>query len=316
MSLRIYWNRGNKSVLLNPIISGADLQKGTDTIGTLTLTIDSERLENIDFELGDNLIIPEASDNTKKFFRGRIFKISYENKDTVEITAYDLLKYFQGTKYYVFPTIDYPSRLKVMCSDLAIQYGYLEPTPNIPAELYTDKSYGDIMQASEDYLLYTNGKRFVHRVEDDRIVIRDLAKLNTNYIINDRITNNYSYSESAEDLVNVVEITQQNEDTNEYNKYVVGNRELMDRYGVLSMTEEDNDNLSFELLAEKAKNLLYINSQVEYELSFTLIGLANLQVYDVISVDINNQNNFGYIDNITWNFIDETTEITLSLLGK
>lgn len=312
----IYWNRGNKSVRLNPILSDATCEKASDSIGTVTLTIDQEKLTEVTFDVGDNIIIPDPNNTSKVFFRGRIFQIEYSNKDEIEITAYDILKYLQGSKYYVFPTCDLGTRIKVMCADLAIDYGYLAKTPNCKAQLYTDKSYGDILQDGQDYLLYTNGKMYVHRVEDNKIALRDLDTLKTNYLITDRILTDYSYTVSAEDVVNVVEITQKNKDTGEYTKVVMGDKSLMNKLGVLSSTEDADEDLSYAQLVEKARNTLFINKQLKYDLSFTIPAIARLDVFDVITCKIGDQVNYGYISEISWDLIEEETEITLSVLGK
>ena len=314
--MNVFWNRGNKTVRLNPIISDASCDKSSDSMGSVSITFDREKLGDIKFEVGDLILVPDPDDNNKVMFRGKIFKIDYSNRDEVEITAYDILKYFQGTKYYVFPTIDLGSRIKVMCADLAVDYGFLARTPNCPAKLYTDKSYGDILADGQDYLLYTNGKKYVHRVENNQIALRDMDTLDTNYVITDAIVTDYSYSESAEDVVNVVEITQKNKDTGEYTKVVMGDKNLIDKLGVLSSSENADEDLSYQQLVEKARNTLYINSQMAYELSFTIPGIANLNVFDIITVNISNQVNFGYIDSISWDLIEEETEITLYVLGK
>lgn len=314
--MNVYWNRGNKTIRLNPILSDCTCEKASDSIGTVTFTIDNEKLKDLKFDVGDLIIVPDPSDINKTLFRGKIFKIEYSNTDEIQITAYDILKYFQGSKYYVFPTIDLGSRIKVICADLAVDYGYLVKTPNVKAKLYTDKSFGDIIQDGEDYLLAMNNKRYVHRIEDNKIVLRDLDTLNTNYLITDRIVTDYSYSESAEDVKNVIEITQKNKETGEYTKVIMGDKASMNKLGVLASTEDADEDYTYAQLVEKARNKLFIGKQLSYELSFTIPEIANLNVYDIIGTNINNQVNYGYIDSIKWDFIKKETEISLYILGK
>lgn len=312
----VYWNRGNKTVLLNPILSDATCDKEADSMGSVSFTIDKERLNDIKFEIGDTIIIPYVHDKSKVLFRGKIFKISQENKDSIEITAYDILKYFQGKKYYVFPTVDLGSIIKVMCADLAVSYGYLEKTPNVPAKLFTDKSYGDILAEEQEYLLYMNGEKFVHRVENGVIALRNLKNLMTDYIITDDIATEYSYTESAEDVINVVEVTSKNSKTGEYTRYVIGDKESMDKLGVLVTTEAADDDATWEQIVAKAKNQLFINKQYKYELSFTIPGIAQFNLFDIIRTKIDNQTNLGYISSISWDLIEEETEISLVILGQ
>lgn len=314
--INIYWNRGNKTIRLNPILSDASCEKASDSVGTVTLTIDKEKLKNVDIQIGDSILIPDPSNLSKLLFKGKIFKREFSGTEEVEITAYDILKYFQGSKYYVFPTIDLGSRIKVMCADLAVDYGFLAKTPNIPAKLYSDKGYGDILQEGEDYILAMNRIRFIHRVEDNKIVLRDLATLDTNYLVTDKIVEDYSYTESAEDVINVVEVTQKNKETNEYTRVVFGDRDLMDKLGVLSETEDADEELTYAQLVEKAKNKLFEKKQYSYDLSYTIKAFANLNTFDVISVNINNQFNYGYINSIKWDLLEEETEISLYVLGK
>lgn len=316
MKSSVFWNRGNKTIKLNPILSDATCERSSDSIGSVTLTLDRERIDNMNFEIGDNIIIPYFNDSSKTLFRGKIFKISYSSNTEIELTAYDILKYFQGKKYNVFPTIDLGSIIKVMCADLEVSYGYLEKTPNCPAKLYTDKSYGDILSEYQDYLLYMNGIKYVHRIENGEIALRDLKNLMTNYLITDSIVTDYSYDESGEDVINVVEITKKNKESGERTRYVIGDKDSMDKLGVLVTTLEAEDEDTWEQMVEKANNQLFINKQYKYELSFSIPGLVLLNVFDVIKTNINKQSNMGYIDSISWNLIDETTEISLVLLGK
>lgn len=316
MKSNIFWNRGNKTVKLNPILSSAECDKASDSMGTVTLTVDKERVKDFNFELGDNIIIPYFNDSSKILFRGKIFTISYSNNDEIEITAYDMLKYFQGKKYNVFPTTDLGSIIKVICADLAVEYGYLEKTPNCKAKLFTDKSYGDILQEYQDYLLYMNGIKYVHRVENNQLALRDLQNLMTNYLITDAITTDYSYEESAEDVYNVVEIIKKNDKTGEYTRYVAGDKDLIDKLGVLVTSEEADDDDTWDQMVTKANNQLFINKQYKYQLSFTIPGLVLLNLFDIIKTNISGQSNMGYIDSIKWNLIDEETEISLVLLGK
>lgn len=316
MRAKVFWNRGNQTVLLNPILSDATCDKASDSIGTVTFTIDKERLNDIKFEIGDIIIIPYLHDASKVLFRGKIFKISQENKDSLEITAYDILKYFQGTKYNVFPTIDLGSIVKVMCADLAVSYGYLEKTPNVPAKLYTDKAYGDILTEYQDYLLYMNGEKFVHRVENGVIALRNLKNLMTDYIITDQIVTDYSYTESAEDVINVFEVTSKNSKTGEYTRYVVGDKASMDKLGVLVDSEAADDDATWEQIVAKAKNQLFINKQYKYDLSFTIPEIAQFNIFDIIRTKIDNQVNMGYINSISWDLINEETEISIVILGQ
>ena len=285
----VYWNRGNKTVLLNPILSDATCEKEADSMGSVSFTIDKEKLNDIKFEIGDTIIIPYV---------------------------HDKLKYFQGKKYYVFPTTDLGSIIKVMCADLAVSYGYLEKTPNIPAKLFTDKSYGDILAEDQEYLLYMNGEKFVHRVENGVIALRNLKNLMTDYIITDDIATEYSYTESAEDVINVVEVTSKNSKTGEYTRYVIGDKESMDKLGVLVTTEAADDDATWEQIVAKAKNQLFINKQYKYELSFTIPGIAQFNLFDIIRTKIDNQTNLGYISSISWDLIEEETEISLVILGQ
>lgn len=312
----VFWNRGNKTVKLNPILSDVSCEKSSDSIGSVTFTIDQQRLGDIKFEVGDNILIPYPYDTGKWFFRGKIFTIAKSNKEEIEITAYDILKYFQGKKYYVFPTIDLGSIIKVMCADLEVSYGYLEKTPNIPAKLYTDKAYGDILADCQDYLLYMNGEKYVHRVENGEIALRNLKNLMTDYIITDRIVTDYEYEESAEDVINVVEVTSKNSKTGEYTRYVVGDKESMDKLGVLVTSEAADDDATWDQIVEKAKNTLFINKQMKYSIKFTIPGLAWFNVFDIIRTQIDDEVNMGYIDAISWDLVGEETEITLSLLGQ
>lgn len=316
MTASLFWNRGNKTVKLNPILSDCSCDKSSDSMGSVSFTIDKEKLGDIKFEIGDTIIIPYLHDNSKVLFRGKIFKISQENKDSIEITAYDILKYFQGKKYNVFPTIDLGSIIKVMCADLAVSYGYLEKTPNVPAKLYTDKAYGDILVEDQEYLLYMNGEKYVHRVENGEIALRNLKNLMTDYIITDKIVTDYSFVESAEDVVNVVEVTSKNKKTGEYTRYVVGDKNLMDKLGVLVTTEEADEDATWEQIVAKANNQLFINKQFKYELGFTIPGIAQFNVFDIIRTNIDNQTNLGYIDSISWDLINEETEINLVILGQ
>lgn len=324
MKSNIFWNRGNKTVILNPILSSAEVSFSTDSVGSVTLGIEKERMKDFKIQIGDLIIIPYMNDPSKVLFRGKIFKINTRDKTKIEIKAYNILKYLQGKKYNVFPTIDLGSIVKVICADLGIEYGYLEKTPNCPAKLFTDKSYGDILNEYESYLLYMNGVKYVHRVENNQLTLRNLENLMTNYLITDDITTSHSYTESAEDVKNVVEVFQEvkttfgtsKKSTGEYKRYLVSDKESIDKLGVLITSIKADDDSTWEQIVEKAKNTLFINKQHKYELSFTIPALALLNLYDIIKTNIDKNPTIGYINEISWNLIDEETSISLAILGK
>lgn len=312
----VFWNRGNTTIKISPIVSDCSCENSSDSIGSLTFTIDKEKATNLKFEMGDNIIVPYPDDKSKVLFRGKVFKRSNDKNSDLSITAYDILKYFQGSKYYVFPTVDLGSIIKVMCADLEVSYGYLESTPSCPAKLYTDKAYGDILAEYESYLLYMNGIKYVHRVENGEIALRNQADLLTPFTITKSIATEYTSEESAEDVINVVEVTSKNSSTGEYNRYVAGDKDSMDKLGVLVKTESADDDTDWNQLVTQAENKLFINKQYKYSISFTIPKLAFLKMYDIIRLDLGDEREMGYIDKISWDLVSEETQISLVVLGK
>lgn len=304
--VRVAWIKGNKAVDIAPIISSCSLSEGEGEVGTLDITI--EESAKASPQLGDTLLIDGEH-------KGKIF-IRENDQHVLTCTSYDILQQFKGQKYYVFPTIDLGSRIKVMCADLAVSYGFLEKSPNLSAELFTQKAYGDIIQAGQDKLLATTGERYIHRVEGlTNIAFRKLSTLQTNYLLRKVVLESATYKQSAEDMKNVVEVYQKQENGT-YIKEIVGDRTNMNKFGVLSMSEEDSDNTPRAGLKTKAKNLLYTNNNIKSELDFSINKLATFRPFDILSVETADGMKAGYISSITKDFIAEKTDITLSVLGE
>lgn len=86
-------------------------------------------------------------DGNKTFF-GYVFSINYKSDETIEVVAYDRLRYLKNQDTIVWPVGNALQRFNAIMDRTATPHGNLATaTTNLPAEVSDGKTYFDMLQS-------------------------------------------------------------------------------------------------------------------------------------------------------------------------
>lgn len=216
-----------------------------------------------------------SDDQEQGYFFGTIFKVGTTQEKKVKIKAYDKLRYCKTKDTIVLENDTLATLATKMCSFFSFQKG--ECTDGgfvLPAALYTDKTWLDIMYTAISDTLMGMEHYYCLRDEYGLICLRDIADLQLPLVLgDDSLVHQYSYEKSIdEDFYNQIKLVSENETTGKGDVYMVYDSDSINRYGLLQYYEILDANTDAARARSKAEALLKLYNHETEKLSFSCIG--------------------------------------------
>ncbi|MGF7145977.1 hypothetical protein HNQ56_004425 [Anaerotaenia torta] len=228
--------------------------------------------------LTNGTIVRFIYDNLK--FYGVVFKLGWNTKGEVSVTAYDQLRYAKAKDTIISKGETISSHAKKMCRRLGLTVGELADTQYMLAtEPKDDKTWLDIIYEDILETLQNKGKWYMLRDEYGKVCVRDLENYRLNLILGDEsLCYDYSYEKSIDDTTyNAIKLVSDNESTGRREVYIAEDNRAIVKYGVLQYFEVLDKNISTAKMKSKADMLLKLYSR-EYEtLSMDCLGDTNIR---------------------------------------
>lgn len=227
----------HNSTIQNPsVVEGAKLsweRKGTP--GKLTFTV--VKSEGLDFQEGDPVKL--TVDGTPMFY-GFVFTKSRDKDGTIDVTAYDQLRYLKNKDTITDEGLKASDLLNQIAADFRLNLGTVEDTGyTIETIVEENQTLFDIIQNALDETLLNTGKLFVLYDDCGSLTLKDINSLKTDLLIDTEAAENFSYSSSIdEQTYNKIKLAFNNEKTGKRDLYVAQDGEKMNQWGVLQYFEE------------------------------------------------------------------------------
>lgn len=209
----------------------------------LTFSLEKKANKRVVFTEGDAVAF-------RKFdFYGFIFEISDNSTDdTIEVTAYDQLRYLKAKDTYVFINQSPTQAFRRICEDYELQAMYYQMGTKV-----TDYGFNavcenvelfDIMQKLSDYILKKTGRLCILYDNFGILYFHPLTygrnfqwmTLNATLTIND--FESYSYTTSIDkDTYNRIKVIYDNDSTGKREVYIAQSSSSIAKWGVLTHTE-------------------------------------------------------------------------------
>ncbi|HEX3077780.1 MAG TPA: hydrolase [Lachnospiraceae bacterium] len=221
----------------------------------------------------------------QKVFFGFIFTIKRTSDRTLDITAYDQLRYLKNKDTYSYVNKSTSELVKMIAADFHLNTGKIEDTAYKMSRNEDNTSLFDMIINSIRETTLVSKKLYVLYDDFGHLSLRDFSKMRLNLKINSATAEDFTYSTSI--------------DTNTYNKIKLiydnnsGSRETfverdidgMNKWGVLQYFETINDASSGK---QKAKTLLSMYSMTSKEFSIkNCFGDVGARAGFCIFVDLN-----------------------------
>lgn len=226
----------DSSIQFPAVVEGAKLsleRKGTPGKLTFTVVKDGE----LNFQEGDPVKL--TVDGTPMFY-GFVFTKSRDKDDTIDVTAYDQLRYLKNKDTITEEGLKASDLLKRIATDFRLNLGTVEDTGyTIETIVEENQTLYDIIQNALDETLLNTGKLFVLYDDVGKLTLKDINSLKTNLLIDATTAEDFSYSSSIdEQTYNKIKLAFNNEKTGKRELYVAQDGEKMNQWGVLQYFEE------------------------------------------------------------------------------
>lgn len=254
-------------------------------------------------------------------FFGYIFKTNPRDADSMSITAYDQTRYLKNKSSYVFSNITSEGVIYRIGQDFGLRLGTLERTNYIlPERIHDNKTLGDIIQNSLDFVLIGIGKQYIIRDEFGYLCQRNIDNLRTNIVIGDySLLNSYSYEESIDnDTYNQIKLYRDNEETGKREVFIVKDSNNIARWGLLQYFESVDEDINDAQATEKANMLLLVKNRVGKTLSLKCDGDLRIKpgtgfylvLTDITGVEFNQ---YAVVTKVTHNFSNMLHQMNLEV---
>lgn len=179
-------------------------------------------------------------DGTDIFF-GFLFskKLSSNDSNLVECTAYDQLRYLKNKDTYSYKNLDAGEVIRLIAEDFRLNVGELENTGyKIPYREEQNKTLFDIIQTAIDETLQNTGKLYVFYDNVGKLTLKNIESMKLDLLVNTDTAQSYDYSSSIDNKTyNQIKVVYKNTKDKTNDIFLVKSSENINKWGVLQLNE-------------------------------------------------------------------------------
>ncbi len=289
--------------------------------GKLTFKVYKDKNGGLEFQEGDTVALKYHDDNDDwvTLFYGYIFTKKRNKDGWIDVTAYDLLRYFKNKATYVYTNKTAGDVVKMIANDFNLSIGTIDNTSYVIGSRVEDnQSLFDIIQNALDLTLISSGKLYALYSENGRISLRNIEDLKTNVVINEAVAEDFDYTSSIdEETYTEIELYYDNDETNKREYYNAADTTNMGKWGRLRYTEsiqnpanaKDRANKMLQLYNRKTRKLKVNGAFGDYRCRAGASVIVQLDLGDT------NVSNYMLIEKATHNFKKGEYRMDLTLGG-
>ena len=284
------------------------------TPGKLTFTVVKDATLN--FQEGDPI---KLTVNGTPMFYGFVFTKSRDKGNTIDVTAYDQLRYLKNKDTITEEGLKASDLLKRIATDFRLNLGTVEDTGyTFETIVEENQTLFDMVQDALDETLRQTKQLFVLYDDCGSLTLKNINSLKTDLLIDAETAENFDYSSSIdEQTYNKIKLAFNNKATGKRELYIVQDGGNMNQWGVLQYFEQIQ---SATGAAAKADTLLGLYNQKTRKLTVkNAFGRPDIRAGSAVMVSLNLgdmiANQFLVVEKVTHTFRGEEHMMDLSLIG-
>ena len=284
------------------------------TPGKLTFTVVKDVALN--FQEGDPVKL--TVDGTPMFY-GFVFTKSRDKGNTIDVTAYDQLRYLKNKDTITEEGLKASDLLKRIATDFRLNLGTVEDTGyTFETIVEENQTLFDMVQNALDETLRQTKQLFILYDDCGSLTLKNINSLKTDLLIDAETAENFDYSSSIdEQTYNKIKLAFNNEATGKRELYIAQDSGNMNQWGVLQYFEQIQ---SATGAAAKADALLGLYNQKTRKLTVkNAFGRPDIRAGSAVMVSLNLgdiiANQFLVVEKVTHTFRGEEHMMDLSLIG-
>ena len=306
----------NGSTIYYPVVKeGAKLtweRKGTP--GKLEFTVVKDGV--ISFQEGNPVKL--TVDGTPMFY-GFVFKKSRDKGDTIDVTAYDQLRYLKNKDTYTEEGLKASDLLKRIATDFRLNLGTVEDTGyTIETIVEENQTLFDMIQNALQETLLNTKQLFVLYDDVGKLTLKNINSMKVGLLIDAETAENFSYESSIDDQTyNKIKLTYNNDKTGKRDVFIAQDGDKMNQWGVLQYYEAlqtatgaaAKANALLGLYNQKTRKLTIKNAFGDVRVRAGCAVMVSLNLGDIIA------NQFMVVEKVIHSFKDNEHRMELTLIG-
>lgn len=306
----------HNSTIQYPVIEeGAKLtleRKGTP--GKLEFTV--VKCPGLNFSEGDPV---KLTVNGTPMFYGFVFKKKRDKGGTIDVVAYDQLRYLKNKDTLTEEGLKASDLLKRLATDFRLNLGSVEDTGyTIETIVEENQTLFDMIQNALDETLMNTKQLYVLFDDVGKLTLKNINSMKLNLLIDEETGENFNYESSIdEQTYNKIKLAFNNEKTGKRELFIAQDGEKMNQWGVLQYFEEIQTQTGasakadalLKLYDQKTRRLTVKNAFGDVRVRAGSALVVALNLGDIIT------NNYLMVEKVTHNFKGDEHFMDLTLIG-
>ena len=303
------------SIQFPAVVEGAKLtleRKGSP--GKLTFTVVKDSALN--FQEGDPVKLTVGG---IPMFYGFVFTKKRSREKTIDVVAYDQLRYLKNKDTLIDEGLKASDILKRLATDFRLNLGTVEDTGyTLETVVEENQTLFDMIQNALDETLRNTKQLFILYDDCGSLTLKNINSLKTDLLIDAETAENFDYSSSIdEQTYNKIKLAFNNEKTGKRELFVAQDGGNMNQWGVLQYFEQIQSETG---AAAKANALLGLYNRKTRRLTVkNAFGRPDIRGGSAVMVSLNLgdivANQFLVVDRVTHTFRGNEHFMDLVLFG-
>jgi hypothetical protein len=247
--------------------------------------------------------------DAEKIFDGIVFKRERSHKDTINVTALDMLRYLNNKDVFVFDNHSQDEIFTAICKEHKIPFRIVNPMEykTSPASHDNKTLYSMIMRALDETFIATQ-KYIILRDNVGTLELIDIEELKTDILIadNNLITGFDFKSDIDSSTYNYIKLIKDNKDTAKRELYIAMDSANIKKWGWLQYFDKMDEDANESQIKLKADQLLKLYNRKTRTLTITCLGNLKVTAGSGVYVAIKKLENEG-IAQMQYCFVSKVT---------
>ena len=303
----------NSTIQFPVVEEGARLtleRKGTP--GKLEFTV--VKGPGLNFAEGDPV---KLTVNGTAMFYGFVFKKKRDKGGTIDVVAYDQLRYLKNKDTITEEGLKASDLLKRIATDFRLNLGTVEDTGyTLETIVEENQTLFDMIQSALDETLMNTKQLYVLYDDAGKLTLKNINTMKLNLLIDEETGENFSYESSIdEQTYNKIKLAYNDEKTGKRELFIAQDGAKMNQWGVLQYFEEVQTKTG---ASAKADALLKLYDQKTRKLTIqNAFGDVRVRAGSVVALNLGDivTNNYMVVNKVTHTFRGDEHMMELDLIG-
>lgn len=257
--------------------------------------------------------------NGTAMFYGFVFKKKRDKGGTIDVVAYDQLRYLKNKDTITEEGLKASDLLKRIATDFRLNLGTVEDTGyTLETIVEENQTLFDMIQSALDETLMNTKQLYVLYDDAGKLTLKNINTMKLNLLIDEETGENFSYESSIdEQTYNKIKLAYNDEKTGKRELFIAQDGAKMNQWGVLQYFEEVQTKTGASV---KADALLKLYDQKTRKLTIqNAFGDVRVRAGSAVAVALNLgdivTNNYMVVNKVTHTFRGDEHMMELDLIG-